>query len=131
MTSGLKRGVLLFPLVAPVLLSACVSQSSYDALQAQYQQVQQQNAALSNQVAADKAQICRLQGAINTISHICRSQRCPITELEVGTQVERIGQMIRTDIPGLGQVAHDVAIVIWFHQTGEDQVDRINRRDIC
>jgi chemotaxis protein MotB len=64
MTSGLKRGVLLFPLVAPVLLSACVSQSSYDALQAQYQQVQQQNAALSNQVAADKAQICRLQGAI-------------------------------------------------------------------
>jgi chemotaxis protein MotB len=64
MTYGLKRGVLLFPLVAPVLLSACVSQSSYDALQAQYQQVQQQNAALSNQVGADKAQICRLQGAI-------------------------------------------------------------------
>jgi chemotaxis protein MotB len=64
MTCGLKHGVLLFSLVAPVLLSACVSQSSYDALQAQYQQVQQQNAALSNQVAADKAQICRLQGAI-------------------------------------------------------------------
>jgi chemotaxis protein MotB len=50
--------------VAPILLSACVSQSSYDALQAQYQQAQQQNAALSNQVVADKAQICRLQGAI-------------------------------------------------------------------
>ena len=64
MTHGLKRGVLLFPLVAPVLLSACVSQSSYDALQAKYQQAQQQNTALSNQVAADKAQICRLQGAI-------------------------------------------------------------------
>jgi chemotaxis protein MotB len=64
MTYGLKRGALLFPLVASVLLSACVSQSSYDALQAQYQQVQQQNATLSNQVAADKAQICRLQGAI-------------------------------------------------------------------
>jgi chemotaxis protein MotB len=64
MAYGLKRGVLLFPLVAPVLLSACVSQSKYDQLQAQYQQVQQQNAALSNQVAADKAQICRLQGAI-------------------------------------------------------------------
>jgi len=64
MTYGLKRGVLLFPIVAPVLLSACVSQSSYDALQAQYQQAQQQNAALSAQVAADKAQICRLQGAI-------------------------------------------------------------------
>jgi chemotaxis protein MotB len=64
MTYGLKRGVLMLPLVASFALSACVSQSSYDALQAQYQQAQQQNAALSNQVAADKAQICRLQGAI-------------------------------------------------------------------
>jgi chemotaxis protein MotB len=64
MTYHLKRGVLLFPLIASLLLSACVSQSKYDELQAQYQQVQQQNAALSNQVAADKAQICRLQGAI-------------------------------------------------------------------
>jgi chemotaxis protein MotB len=64
MTYGLKRGVLLLPLMASVLLSACVSQSRYDELQAQYQQAQQQNAALSAQVAADKAQICRLQGAI-------------------------------------------------------------------
>ena len=64
MTYGLKRGVLLFPLMAPVLLSACVSQRTYDQLQAQYQQVQQQNSALSAQVAADKTQICRLQGAI-------------------------------------------------------------------
>jgi chemotaxis protein MotB len=64
MTYVLKRGVLLLPLMAVALLSACVSQSTYDQLQAQYQQVQQQNAALSNQVAADKAQICRLQGAI-------------------------------------------------------------------
>ena len=47
-----------------LMLSACVSQSSYDALQAQYQQVQQQNSKLSAQVAADQAQICRLQGAI-------------------------------------------------------------------
>jgi len=50
--------------MAFVLLSACVSQSKYDELQAQYQQVQQQNSALSAQVAADKTQICRLQGAI-------------------------------------------------------------------
>ena len=64
MMCGLKRGVLMLSLVAPVLLSACVSQSRYDELQAQYQKAQQQNAALSNQVAADKAQICRLQGAI-------------------------------------------------------------------
>lgn len=64
MTHGLKRGFLMLPLTASVFLSACVSQSRYDQLQAQYQQAQQQNAALSNQVAADKAQICRLQGAI-------------------------------------------------------------------
>ena len=64
MIHGLRRGVRLFPLVAPVLLAACVSQSKYDQLQAQYQQAQQQNSALSAQVAADKAQICRLQGAI-------------------------------------------------------------------
>jgi chemotaxis protein MotB len=64
MTYGLKRGVRLFPLIAPVLLAACVSQSSYDALQAQNQQLQQQNSALSSQVATQKAQLCRLQGAI-------------------------------------------------------------------
>jgi chemotaxis protein MotB len=64
MTHSLKRGILPFSLTASVFLSACVSQSSYDQLQAQYQQAQQQNAALSAQVAADKAQICRLQGAI-------------------------------------------------------------------
>jgi chemotaxis protein MotB len=64
MKYGLKRGVLLVPLMAPLLLAACVSQGKYDELQAQYQQVQQQNSALSSQVAAQKAQLCRLQGAI-------------------------------------------------------------------
>jgi len=63
MISKLATAASVIPLTA-LLLSACVSQSSYDALQAQYQQAQQQNAALSSQVAADKAQICRLQGAI-------------------------------------------------------------------
>ena len=53
----MKRGVLLLPLIASVLLSACVSQSAYEQLQAQ-------NSALQAQVAADKAQICRLQGAL-------------------------------------------------------------------
>ena len=64
MTYRLKRGILLFPLMAPALLAACVSQSKYDDLQAQYKQLQQQNSALTSQVAADNAQICRLQGAI-------------------------------------------------------------------
>lgn len=57
MITTLKRGALVLPLVAPVLLTACVSQSSYDALQAQNQQLQQQ-------VATQAAQIRRLQGAI-------------------------------------------------------------------
>src|ERR1700757_5490880 len=64
MTFGLKRGLVLFPLLTAFLLAACVSQRTYDELQAQYQQAQQQNAALSAQVASDKAQICRLAGAI-------------------------------------------------------------------
>jgi chemotaxis protein MotB len=63
MAFHLRRRVVL-PLVSSILLSACVSQSTYEQLQAQYQQAQQQNAALSAQVAADKAQLCRLQGAI-------------------------------------------------------------------
>jgi chemotaxis protein MotB len=64
MTHDLKRKVLLLPLLAPVLLSGCVSQGKYDDLQAQYRQLQQQNSALTAQAAADKAQICRLAGAI-------------------------------------------------------------------
>src|SRR5215475_11358242 len=64
MTFSLKGGLVLFPALAAVLLSACVSQRTYDELQAQYQHAQQQNSALSAQVAADKTQICRLQGAI-------------------------------------------------------------------
>jgi chemotaxis protein MotB len=65
MIYGLKRSVRLLPLMAPIFLSDCVVwQSKYDALQAQTQQLQQQNATLASQVAADKAQIGRLQGAI-------------------------------------------------------------------
>jgi chemotaxis protein MotB len=65
MVHDMKRGgILLFSLMGAALLSACVSQSTYDQLQAQYQQSQQQNAQLTQQVAADKTQICRLQGAI-------------------------------------------------------------------
>jgi chemotaxis protein MotB len=57
MTNSLKRSILLLPLVAPVVLAGCVSQSAYDALQMQNQQLQQQ-------VAADQVHISRLQGAI-------------------------------------------------------------------
>jgi len=55
---SLQRGILLsLPFAASVLLSGCVSQSKYDALAAQNQQLQQQTTAMS-------AQISRLQGAI-------------------------------------------------------------------
>ena len=58
MTHMLKRGVLPLTLLATVLLAGCgVSQSQYDALQAQNQQLQQQ-------VAADQQHISRLQSAI-------------------------------------------------------------------
>lgn len=60
----LSRTVVLFPLLAPVLLAGCVSQSTYDALQAQNQQLQAQNQQLQAQSTADRAQISRLQGAI-------------------------------------------------------------------
>jgi chemotaxis protein MotB len=63
-TYDLKRAIRLLPLTTVALLSACVWQSTYDDLQAQYQQLQQQNAALTTQLANEKAQVCRLQGAI-------------------------------------------------------------------
>ena len=64
MTFVPRYSAALLPLMAAALLSACVSQSAYDQLQAQNQQLQQQNSALQQQVASDKAQICRLAGAI-------------------------------------------------------------------
>ncbi len=58
MTYGLKRGAMVLSLMAPFALAACgVSQSDYDALKTQNQQLQQQ-------VAAQQAEIQRLQGAI-------------------------------------------------------------------
>jgi len=64
MTNRLQRGVLLFPLMAPFVLSACVWKSDYDKVVAQNQQLQQQVTTQSTEIATDKAQISRLQGAI-------------------------------------------------------------------
>ena len=61
--SSLKRGVVLLPLVAPVL-GGCVWKSDYDALQAQNNQLKQQVAALQAQNAAATGQAGRLQGAV-------------------------------------------------------------------
>lgn len=58
MTTGWKPGVWLIALAAPLLVAGCgVSQSDYDALKTQNQQ-------LTTQLAAANAQIGRLQGAI-------------------------------------------------------------------
>jgi chemotaxis protein MotB len=89
MTCGLKRRVLLLLCVASVLLSGCVSQGKYDALQGQYTSLQRQYgdlqgqytqlqqssaaqaarsaadlAAARKEAAAEKAQIGRFQEAI-------------------------------------------------------------------
>jgi chemotaxis protein MotB len=62
-TSTLKRGLIAGSLLA-IGLTGCVSQGKYDDLQAQNQQLQQQNASLSQDLASEKAQVSRLQGAI-------------------------------------------------------------------
>ena len=81
MTCVLKRSALLISLIAPIFLSACasgVSQSKYDGvvaenqqlqsqnqqLQGQNQQLQSQNQQLQQQAAVDQAHINRLQSAI-------------------------------------------------------------------
>ena len=51
-------------LLATLLLAGCVSQGTYDDLKAQNQQLQQQVAAQQAEIAASKAQVGRLQGAI-------------------------------------------------------------------
>jgi chemotaxis protein MotB len=62
----MKHGALVFPLMAPFVLSGCtwLWSSQYDALKDQNQQLQQQVTTQSTEIATDKAQISRLQGAI-------------------------------------------------------------------
>jgi chemotaxis protein MotB len=71
MTYGLKRNLLLLALLAPFLVSACVSRSEYDKvtaenqqLQTQNQQLQTQNQQLQQQVSTDQAHIDRLRHAV-------------------------------------------------------------------
>ena len=58
----LHPGILFLPAVG--LLSACVSQSKYDGVVAQNDQLQQQISTLQTQLSAAEAQATRLQGAI-------------------------------------------------------------------
>ena len=63
MKEMLKYGVML-SLAAPAFLTGCVSQSKYDEVVAQNQQLQQQVSSLSAQVNAAQTQVGRLQSAI-------------------------------------------------------------------
>ncbi len=64
MTNLPRRTTALPFIMALFSLSACVSQSTYDQLQAQNQQLQSQNQQLQTQVSTARAQVARLQGAI-------------------------------------------------------------------
>lgn len=64
MSNTIKFHLIAGTLLSGVALTGCVSQSDYDALQAKNQELQQQVAAQSAEIAANKAQITRLQGAI-------------------------------------------------------------------
>lgn len=59
MAFNLRRSALLLPLLTPVVLTACVSQSQYDAVQADNQQLRQQ-------IAADQVHINRLHDAVES-----------------------------------------------------------------
>jgi chemotaxis protein MotB len=63
-TDSIKRPLIAVSLMSALCLTGCVSQSKYDDLQAQNQQLQQDNATLSQQLAAERTQVGRLQGAI-------------------------------------------------------------------
>ncbi|MFL5288204.1 MAG: OmpA family protein [Rhodopila sp.] len=54
-------------LVSALGLTGCVSRSKYDDLQAQNQQLQQQNSSLTQQLDAANASVARLQGAIKYV----------------------------------------------------------------
>ena len=64
MITRMNRGLIVGSILSTRMLAGCVSQSKYDALQAQNEQLHQQVTAQSTQIAADKAQLSRLQGAI-------------------------------------------------------------------
>ncbi len=59
-----RKGLTLAALLSSVLLAGCVSQSDYDALQAENSQLKQQLASESAELAATKQQVARLTGAI-------------------------------------------------------------------
>lgn len=64
MNTPLKSGRVIGSLLSAIVLAGCVSQSDYDALKSQNQELQQKIETQSAQIAAANVQISRLQGAI-------------------------------------------------------------------
>jgi chemotaxis protein MotB len=63
-TNPIKCRLIIGSMLLAVVLTGCVSRSSYDELQAQNQQLHQQNQQLQQQLATQQADINRLRGAI-------------------------------------------------------------------
>ena len=59
-----NRQLVVGTVVSTILIAGCVTKSKYKALEAENRQLNQQLTAQSAQISADKAQISRLQGAI-------------------------------------------------------------------
>jgi chemotaxis protein MotB len=64
MIGSLKCRILVALPLGPLLLSGCVWKSDYDKVVAQNTQLQQQVSTQQGEIASDKAQITRLQGAV-------------------------------------------------------------------
>jgi len=64
MITGMSRPLVVVLTFLTMVLGGCVSRSKYDALQAEKDALQSQNQQLRQQVAAQSAQVSRLQGAI-------------------------------------------------------------------
>jgi chemotaxis protein MotB len=63
----INRSLAVGSLLSAIVLGGCVSQSDYDALQAQNKDLQTQVAAQKEEIATKDAQISRLQGAIKYV----------------------------------------------------------------
>jgi chemotaxis protein MotB len=64
MTTATNRCLIVGTVLSTMVLSGCVWQSDYDALQTKYQALEQQSNSQAQQISADRTQISNLQGAI-------------------------------------------------------------------
>ena len=48
--------------------------------------------------------------------HIGRAERLPVRPFDAASQLERVGQPIRRDLPGLGEARHALSVAVIGHQ---------------